>query len=109
MNAEKINLMQNHFSLEQSTAQIKNYISLMQGNLYQLYLSNVNANFSEFEFQLLCKHTKRVIAKAIANKNKSYIELSKTVEIKNKRKILLRRYLSTLLQCDRKNIYNWID
>lgn len=98
----------NPFLLGQSPEQSHNYIKNNSGELYQLYLDNVNPNFTPFEFAHLHKHTKRVIAKSIAQNNAHFLDNSRTAEVKKKRKAELRKFLIQLLQCDSRNIYGWI-
>ena len=94
--------------LYQSKEQIQSYLQQKKGKIYELYQDNVNPYFSELEFNLLEKHTKRVIAIAVYENNKQFILCGKTIEIQRKRKAKLCKCLVELLGCHRSNMYDWL-
>jgi hypothetical protein len=105
---EKNSLGASPIMLNQSPEAIQSYIAEKSGKIYELYLDNVNPNFTEFEYSLLGEHTNRIIAKAIYQNNQLFIEGARTKEIRKKRKSELRKCLIKLLNCYKQIIHRWI-
>lgn len=96
------------FLLGQSPDELASYMQNNIGQIYQIYVDNVNANLSIFEFQFLGDSLKRIIAKAIFQNNAAFIHSGMSENTKKKRRIQIRKLVSDLLLVSRRQVHKWI-